>query len=124
MRPSVLSVAIVLAATTMLTASPASATSVTYYLNVSASGPVGTAGTVTLDDTIDGAGTVDILVTLNDGYEFVKTGAGDALAFNISGDPLVSIVGITGGFDIGPTNVSESPFGTFNSSVSCTTGCG
>ena len=107
---------------TVLTASPASATSITYVLNQSGTGPVGTAGTITLDDAGDNS--VEILVTLNDGYGFVKTGAGDALAFNILGDPAIVIDDITAGFAIGPTHESEAPFGTFHYSVSCTTGCG
>ncbi len=110
-------------ATITLTASGASATSITFTLNQSGTGPVGNGGTITLDDAIDGPNTVDVLVQLNPGYEFVKTGAGDALAFNIL-DPGVTIAGITAGFAIGPTAVSEAPFGSFNYSVSCTSGCG
>ena len=111
-------------ATIAISASRADATSIVYYLNQSATGPVGIGGSVTLDDTIGGPNTVNILVQLNDGYAFVKTGAGDALAFNIVGHPPITIADITGGFAIGPTGSSESPFGTFNYSVSCTTGCG
>src|SRR6478672_2544169 len=115
-----ISCALVVAA--VLTASPASASSITYFLNQSGTGPTGTAGQVTLDDTGDDS--VNILVTLNDGYEFVKTGAGDALAFNLVDDPAIAIADITTGFAVGLTNVSESPFGTFNYAVSCTSGCG
>jgi PEP-CTERM motif-containing protein len=111
-----------LMALTALTAARANATTLTFNLDQSATGPVGNGGTVTIDDAI--ANTVHILVTLNSGYEFVKTGAGDALAFNITGDPVITVANITNGFVLGPTNVSESPFGTFNYSVSCTTGCG
>lgn len=124
MRASLWKLAIAVIATTALTASRADATSIVYYLNQSATGPVGVGGTVTLDDTISGANTVNVLVQLTDGYGFVKTGAGDALAFNVLGDPSITITNITGGFDIGPTAENESPFGTFNYSVSCTTGCG
>jgi PEP-CTERM motif-containing protein len=109
-------------AATTLTAARANATSLTFYLDQGATGPLGNGGTVTIDDAV--ANTVHILVTLNPGYEFVKTGAGDALAFNITGDPAITIVGITSGFALGPTDVNESPFGTFNYSISCTTGCG
>lgn len=124
MRTSLWKLTLALIATTALTASRADATSIVYYLNQSATGPVGVGGTVTLDDTISGPNTVNVLVQLTSGYGFVKTGAGDALAFNIVGDPSIVITNITGGFDIGPTNENESPFGTFNYSVSCTTGCG
>jgi hypothetical protein len=124
MRSFFWKLAVVAIATMTLTASRAEATSIVYYLHQSATGPVGIGGKVTLDDTISGADTVNVSVELTSGYGFVKTGAGDALAFNIVGDPSITITNITGGFDIGPTNVSESPFGTFNYSVSCTTGCG
>jgi len=107
---------------TVVAASPASATSITYVLNQSGTGPVGTAGTITLDDAGDNS--VEIVVTLNEGYEFVTTGAGDALAFNLLGDPAITIDDITDGFAIGPTNHNEPPFGTFHYSVSCTSGCG
>jgi hypothetical protein len=123
MRMNLRQLRVALMAMTALTAARANATSLTFNLDQSATGPIGTGGTVTIDDA-GGAGTVHLLVTLNDGYEFVKTGAGDALAFNITGDPAISILNITSGFAIGPTNVSESPFGTFNYSVSCTTVCG
>jgi hypothetical protein len=124
MRASFWKFAFALIATTALTASRADATSIVYYLNQSATGPTGIGGSVTLDDTISGSNTVNVLVQLTSGYGFVKTGAGDALAFNIVGDPSITIANITGGFDIGPTMENESPFGTFNYSVSCTTGCG
>jgi len=123
-------------AITGLTASRASATSVTYYLDVSSvtmggSGPVGNAGTITLDDVIDNddiiknqSNIVDVLVTLNPGYEFVKTGAGQSLAFNITGDPSISILDVSAGFSVGlTTNDNSSPFGTFNYNIVCS-GCG
>jgi hypothetical protein len=117
-----LTVALVTAA--MLIATRANATSLTFHLDQGGTGPIGNAGTVTIDDTLSGPNTVNVLVTLNPGYEFVKTGAGDALAFNLLGDPAILIADITSGFAIGPAPVSESPFGTFNYSVSCTSGCG
>jgi hypothetical protein len=124
MRASFWKLAVALIATTALTASRANATSIVYYLDQSATGPTGIGGSITLDDTISGSNTVNVLVQLTPGYGFVKTGAGDALAFNIVGDPSITITNITGGFDIGPTMHNEPPFGTFNYSVSCTTGCG
>lgn len=124
MRVSKWKLVFALAAVTVVTASSAHATSLTFYLDQSGTGPVGNAGSVVLDDTIGGPNTVNILVTLNSDYEFVKTGAGDALAFNLTGDPSITIDDITSGFDIGPTNQNEPPFGSFNYAVSCTTGCG
>jgi hypothetical protein len=124
MRASAWKAAIAMMVAIVVMASRANATTLTFYLNQSGTGPVGNAGTITLDDTIGGANTVNILVTLNSDYKFVKTGAGDALAFNILGDPSISIVDITSGFAIGPTNHNQPPFGSFNYAVSCTTGCG
>ena len=124
MRVSKWKLAFALAAATVVTASSARATTVTFHLDQTGTGPVGDAGTIVLDDSIGGPNTVNILVTLNSGYEFVKTGAGDALAFNLFGDPSVTIQDITSGFTIGPTNQNEPPFGSFNYSVSCTSGCG
>jgi len=122
MKARVWKLTVALVTATMLIATRANATSVTFHLDQGATGPLGNAGTVTLDDSV--SGTVNILVTLNSGYDFVKTGAGDALAFNLSGDPAIGIANITSGFAVGPTNHNEPPFGTFNYSVSCTTGCG
>ena len=123
MRVNVWKLALVLATAIVVTASSARATTMTFYLNQSGTGPVGNAGSIVLDDSI-GGNSVNILVTLNPGYDFVKTGAGDALAFNLKDDPSISITSITSGFDIGPVNHNEPPFGTFNYAVSCTTGCG
>jgi len=115
-------------AMTGLTASRANATTKTFHLNVSApsgTGPTGDAGTITLDDSIDGAGVVDVLVTLNPNYDFVLTGAGDALAFNLATDPANPIdpLSITAGFSVGLTNQHESAFGWFDYTVTCS-GCG
>jgi len=123
MRVNVWKLALVLAAAIVVTASSARATTMTFYLNQSGTGPVGTGGKIVLDD-LGGGDTVNLLVTLYPGYDFVKTGAGDALAFNLKDDPSISISSITSGFDIGPVNHNEPPFGTFNYAVSCTTGCG
>ena len=136
MKTKLLYVAVAAVAMTALTASQAKATSVTYYLNVSSvsmggHGPVGTAGTVTLDDVLDNddinpnqTNVVDVLVTLNPGYDFVKTGAGQALAFNIFADHAISIEDITTGFSAGlTTGDNASPFGTFDYNVVCS-GCG
>ena len=123
MRVSKWKLALTLAAATVITASSARATTLTFHLDQSGTGPIGDAGTVVLDDSL-GANTVNILVTLNSDYGFVKTGAGDALAFNLTGDPSITIDDITSGFAVGPTNLNEPPFGSFNYSVSCTTGCG
>ncbi len=67
---------------------------------------------------------VTVTVTLFNGDEFIKSGAGDALEFNLSGDPSpITIANITSGFSIGPTSDKGSAFGTFDYSVTCS-GCG
>lgn len=76
-------------------------------------------GEVTL--TQDGAN-ADVQVTLFHGDEFVKTGAGDALEFDISGDPSITITGLTSGFATGGA-ATASTFGSFDYSIVCT-GCG
>ena len=123
MRARVLRLMVALLAAAAWPATSAKATTLTFYLDQTGTGPTGTAGTVTLEDGLT-PDTVDVTVTLNADYGFVKTGAGDALAFNLASDPVIAITDITSGFAIGPINENESPFGTFNYSVSCTSGCG
>jgi hypothetical protein len=100
----------------------AGAASLTYSLNLDAcTGGCGTPpfGTVTL--TQDGD-KVDVDVTLLNGNQFIRTGAGQSLAFNVSGNPSIDITNITAGFsNTGAT--SASAFGSFFDSVGCT-GCG
>ena len=116
--------AAVFASAILLSASHANATTLTFSLNQTGSGPIGTAGSVVLDDS-EGAEIVDVLVTLNDGYGFVSTGAGSALSFNLAGSPVITIDDITTGFAMGGAN-NASPFGNFGYTVVCTvpTGCG
>jgi hypothetical protein len=79
-------------------------------------------GTVTLSTVTSSKVHVD--VTLTSPSKFVSTGGPHhALAFNISGDPSITISGLTSGFGIGPAPASSSPFGTFDYSINCT-GCG
>ncbi len=70
--------------------------------------------------TQDGANT-DVQVALFHGDEFVKTGAGDSLEFDISGDPSITITGLTSGFTAGGADTA-STFGGFDYSIVCT-GC-
>jgi hypothetical protein len=79
-------------------------------------------GTVDVVQGID-ANHVDVTVTLNSPSQFIKTGAGDALEFNIVGDPAISITNLTSGFSVGPAPDSASTFGAFDYSVTCS-GCG
>jgi PEP-CTERM motif len=62
---------------------------------------------------------VNVTVTLNPGYVFISSGAGDALEFNATG----TITNISAGFGVGPAPDHASVFGTFLESVTCT-GCG
>ena len=67
--------------------------------------------------------TVQITVTLFNADKFVSTGVShEAFAFNISGT-VATIGTLPAGFQAGPHNVGETPFGTFGYSVVCP-GCG
>ncbi len=90
-------------------------------LNVSDCCGSGPFATITLAQ--DGTNTVLVTETLVLGIGFVKTGAGDALAFSITGDPSITITNLTAGFAQDPTPKS-SPYGPFNYGVSCTSACG
>jgi hypothetical protein len=79
-------------------------------------------GTVDVIQGID-ANHVDITVTLNSPSQFISSGAGDALEFNITGDPTIAITGLASGFSVGPAPDTASTFGTFDSSIHCS-GCG
>ncbi len=79
-------------------------------------------GTVDVIQGVD-ANHVNVTVTLNSPSMFVKTGAGEALEFNITGDPAITITGLTGGFSVGPAPDSASVFGAFDYSIHCA-GCG
>ncbi len=77
-------------------------------------------GTITL--TQDGT-KVDVSLTLATNFVFAKTGAGDALEFNLTGNPAISISNLSSGFSVGPAPDTASPFGSFMYSVTCS-GCG
>ena len=79
-------------------------------------------GTVDVIQGVD-ASHVNVTVTLNSPSMFVKTGAGEALAFNINGDPAITITGLTSGFSVGPAPATASTFGSFDYSIHCS-GCG
>jgi hypothetical protein len=107
----------------------AQADSVTFTLNTStASGNTcsscGPFGTVTV--TSDGTDMVKVTETLASKVGFVSTGAGDALSFNISGDPTITVGGLTTGFAQDSSGDSKGDTGTFDYGISCTvpTGCG
>jgi hypothetical protein len=61
-------------------------------------------------------------VELLNGNEFVRTGAGESLEFDITGTPTVTITNLTTGFTVGGA-ASASTFGSFDYSIHCS-GCG
>lgn len=77
--------------------------------------------TVSLDQTV--SGTVHVSETLLNGDQYVRTGAGEALEFNILGNPAITILNLTTGFSVGSAPASASTFGSFDYSVHCS-GCG
>jgi hypothetical protein len=85
------------------------------------SGTCGTSpfGTVTLVQTATGVVTVtETLKATSPAEGFVATGAGESLAWNLTGDPVITIGSLTSGFGVvGAT--SASSFGNFEYSVSC-----
>jgi len=115
----------------------------TFTLNVDGcdGGCGGTVPYATVTLTQEGSNVI-VTETLNPTYTkgFVATGAGRSLEFNITGDPIITIIanpGLTSGFtigtgtspgvfEVGPAPAHVSTFGTFDYSVSCIvpSGCG
>jgi hypothetical protein len=79
-------------------------------------------GTVDVAQGID-ANHVNVTVTLISPSQFVNTGAGEALEFNIAGDPAITVTALTSGFSVGPAPATASVFGAFDYSIDCS-GCG
>jgi hypothetical protein len=73
-------------------------------------------GTVSLVQTTPTLVTVTTTLTANE--QFVGSGAGDALEFNVVGP--ITIGSITAGFSVGPAPDSASTFGIFLASITCT----
>ena len=73
-------------------------------------------GTVSLDQTT--ASLVTVIESLSANERFARTGAGDALEFNVVGPITIGV--ITAGFAVGPAPDTASAFGTFLESVTCT----
>lgn len=73
-------------------------------------------GTVKL---VQGTNSVSVTVMLAPNENFVSTGAGDALEFNVKGNPTIDTASITNGFAIGPAPNTASTFGQFLESVTC-----
>ena len=112
--------------------SAASATSLVYTLNQDGcTGGCGTGstvfGTVTLTEPSANVVHVKVDLTPLGITEFVATGAGDALLFNLTGGNLTSdISNLTSGFNYINGGGSASTFGSFTQVIECTvpTACG
>ena len=117
-----LRVACLLAGGMFWIASPASATPIVFDLDVDGCSSPGCGlshyGTVTLDQGID-SNTVHVKLDLDAGVIFALSGAGQALEFNIFGNPSITIDNLTPGFEVGPAPADASTFGTFMYSVHC-----
>jgi hypothetical protein len=98
---------------------PAAQGDTIFSLNQSGCCGTGPFGNVTLSQV--NATTVHVLETLNSGNQFVRTGAGEALEFNVSG--TIAISNLTAGFATGVGGDTAPPFGVFISFVDCS-GCG
>jgi hypothetical protein len=98
---------------------PAAQGSTIFTLNQSGCCGTGPFGTVELTQV--GSTTVHVVETLNSGDQFVKTGAGQALQFNVSG--TIGITNLTSGFTAGSGGDTGSPFGSFLHFISCSS-CG
>lgn len=74
-------------------------------------------GTVTVDEASSNK-SATITVALNNGLQFADTG--DALVFDLSGNPTLSYSALTSGFaGSSKTFVDASPFGFFEDDVAC-----
>ena len=86
-------------------------------------------GTVTVSQTDAQAllNTMSIDVSLSPGVDFVHTGAGDALMFDIAGNPAITITGLTAGFTAGQIasggSIHAGATGYWEYTITCTA-CG
>jgi hypothetical protein len=101
-------------------------------------GALTTAGTVTITQVgASNSGIVDVLVQLASGFVFHSSNEHNSVAFNISGDPLltldtgatdvlgeVRIVNAPGGFSFTGSSTSDDGAGTFDYVFNCNPGSG
>lgn len=114
--------AAILAAAAAFAGAPTASASVMYSLtnyNGTGTPPSGPYGTVTL--TQDGSN-VDVSVTLEPNEAFAGTGAGESLLWNLSGEPSLTVTGLSSGFsfDVNSVLTHEDGTGYWFYSVSCT----
>src|SRR5580765_2004421 len=113
-------------AASLFLTSPALAASITFVLNQgSGSGGTNPYGQIVVSDL---AGGVQIQETLFNGDKIVDTGAHQALAFNLAGNPTIpasAVSGLPAGFTVSDPLASggNPPFGSFMYVVACP-GCG
>jgi hypothetical protein len=107
-----------LASSSLLRADAIGTTALFTLTHDGCSGSCGTGpfGTITLVQT--SAGLVTVTETLASGVNFVATGAGKSLDFNLTGAPAITIGSLTTGF-ASTGAASASTFGGFDYSVSC-----
>lgn len=67
----------------------------------------------TIDVTQAGTNTVQVAVTLSAGDAFVHTGFPGSFAFDLSGDPKISVSDLTGGWSLLSTNAGSLHFAAF-----------
>jgi hypothetical protein len=77
------------------------------------SGGCGTAPFGTVDVTQDGTDTVKLTVSLTSGDEFVRTGFPGSFAFDIIGNPTISISSVTAGWSLLSTTAANLQFDGF-----------
>lgn len=124
---------VLLAVVLIFVALPSFADTVTFTLNNSTvtngtcSSNCGTYATVTIAQ--NGVNSVTVTETLTSKVKgFVNTGVGNALDFNISGNPTIIVSGLTSGFSyLGKGSYSADGAGTFAYAIGCnntSAGCG
>jgi hypothetical protein len=104
----------------------------TYYLTCSSTSncSAGPFGTITVTQGVDDQH-VKVELTLAPNFVFAVTGAGNALDFNITGDPAITLSDFSNGISAGPAPAKGTPFtggsnndgSFFMYSVKCS-GCG
>ena len=104
----------------------------TYYLTCTSTSScsAGPFGTINVTQGVDSQH-VKVDLTLAPNFVFAVTGAGNALDFNITGDPAITLSGFSTGISAGPAPAKGTPFTGGNNndgsffmySVKCS-GCG
>lgn len=83
-------------------------------------GGCGTAPFGTVNVTQNGSNTVNLSVSLTTGDGFVSTGFPGSFAFDVIGNPAITISNLTAGWAVGPTNGHFDGFGILDFALVCT----